>query len=88
MPYIKQDQRDGLDYRIDLLAGLITSDGQLNYVISRLVARRFGAIGWSYDLIARAVGALECVKLEFYRRLAAPYEEQAISRNGDIREYK
>lgn len=88
MPYINQDQRDRLDYRIDLLAGLITTDGQLNYVISRLVARRFGAFGWSYDLIVRAVGTLECVKLEFYRRLAAPYEELAISRNGDIREYK
>jgi hypothetical protein len=32
---------------------------------------------------ADVVGALECAKLELYRRLAAPYEDQKIKLNGD-----
>jgi len=34
--------------------------------------------------LGRALGVLQCVMLEFYRRLAAPYEDTAIERNGDI----
>lgn len=30
-----------------------------------------------------ALGALECCKLEFYRRVAAPYEDSKIKSNGD-----
>ena len=30
---------------------------------------------------------LECVKQEFYRRLASPYEDECISKNGDIDVY-
>lgn len=30
------------------------------------------------------VGALECAKLELYRRIAIPYEEQKIQENGDV----
>jgi hypothetical protein len=29
------------------------------------------------------IGALECCKLELYRRLAAPYEDQVLDANGD-----
>jgi hypothetical protein len=31
-----------------------------------------------------AVGAIECCKLEFYRRVAVPYEERKIKTNGDV----
>jgi len=30
------------------------------------------------------MGVLECVKQEFYRRRAVPYEEEKIEENGDI----
>jgi hypothetical protein len=30
------------------------------------------------------IGALECAKLELYRRLASPYEDLKIADNGDI----
>lgn len=36
--------------------------------------------GFPYDDVA---GALECCKLEFYRRVAVPYEEAKIKLNGD-----
>lgn len=88
MPYIK-DRRDILDPRINDLADSLTTDGDLNYAITRLVSRYCALEGnWRYTLIARAVGALECVKLEFYRRLAGPYEDKARDKNGDIAEYQ
>jgi len=31
-----------------------------------------------------AIGALECAKLELYRRVAAPYEDTKIAENGDV----
>lgn len=33
-----------------------------------------------YDI----VGALRCCELEIYRRLAGPYEDKAIEKNGDV----
>ncbi len=30
------------------------------------------------------VGALECAKLELYRRMVAPYENGKIAENGDV----
>lgn len=33
---------------------------------------------------ADALGALECCKLEFYRRVAVPYEDGKIKTNGDV----
>jgi hypothetical protein len=37
-----------------------------------------------YFHINKAVGVLECVKLEFYRRVAAPYEDEKIKESGDV----
>lgn len=88
MPYIVQEDRERLDAAIEQLRFLVHDDGQLNYAITRLVARYLGWDGWRYEMIARAVGALECVKLEFYRRLAGTYEDKAIAKNGDVPEYQ
>ena len=37
---------------------------------------------------SRAIAVFEAAKLEFYRRIAAPYEDRAIAKNGDIPEYQ
>ena len=34
--------------------------------------------------IGDVVNAMECAKLEFYRRVAAPYEDTKIKENGDV----
>jgi hypothetical protein len=80
MPYIKQGVRDQLD------AGLRepVNSGELNYVITRLCARYLGGIGFSYTQVNDVVGALECAKLELYRRMAAPYEDYKKKQNGDV----
>ena len=90
MPYIKQERRDKLDRQIgDLrlaLEKLGDVEGDLTYVISRLIGGLFFK-NPSYGMIAHLTGVLENVKQEFYRRIAGPYEDEAITRNGDLPRY-
>lgn len=83
MPYIPDDQRHIID---------ATTPGQLNYKVTCDVLRylrfREGVDGrLTYAAFNDAVGALECAKLELYRRLGGPLEEDAIARNGDLAGY-
>jgi len=99
MPYVKKELRVGVDLEIEKLVEVVLAavpedkpealDGIANYVVSRLVNGVFKpSTGWRYHSMAHAVGCLEAVKLEMYRRLCGPYEDKAISENGDINEYK
>lgn len=60
--------------------------GDINYAFSRILAGLMDNA--SYPKIAIITGVLENIKQEFYRRVAAPYEDLKIQQNGDIREYK
>jgi hypothetical protein len=77
MPYIEQHQR-----RVPLQVPVTI--GELNYRITLLCLDWLGVHGKSYKNINAVVGALECAKLEFYRRLAAVYEDTKIQQNGDV----
>lgn len=98
MPYILQaDRQQILNQSIEKLKHKIASfnkdevEGAMNYSITSLLEAIPGASDspvWKYRFINRAIGVLECVKLEFYRRLAAPYEDRAIKKNGDIPMYE
>lgn len=87
MPYIKAVKRPALDRVIDpLIAELATTsvddrDGSMNYVVTRLLHALYPT---NYFNLNRAVGVVECVKLELYRRIAAPYEDKKIVENGDV----
>lgn len=91
MPYIVQDKRNHLDPHIDALLNALReleSDdpanshaGNLNYAITRLLR---GSYSPRYAEINDAVGVLECVKQEFYRKFAAPYEDQKEFENGPV----
>ena len=41
-------------------------------------------MGNSYATINDIIGALEGAKMEFYRRVVAPYEDEKIKENGDV----
>ena len=96
MPYISKEKRKLFDDKILLLVDALQDGnvdnpptaGDLNYVISELlsVSLDIGA-NPRYNKINTAVGVLECVKLEFYRRLAGPYEDIKIAEQGDISVY-
>ena len=88
MPYIPNEDRTGFEYIIQTLTAALTTDepfaGRLNYVISSVLANMIKEKGMSYGLINEFIGALECAKLEAYRRVAAPYEDMKVSENGDV----
>lgn len=80
MPYIDIDQRD----KFKVKAETAVFGGQLNYQISMLCKQYIQQHGLSYANINDVLGALEGAKLEFYRRVAAPYEALKADANGDI----
>jgi hypothetical protein len=97
MPYIAPQHRQELDPLIEALATRIVQEadkidqdaafaGLLNYTCTCLalsiVRRRFGRL--RYWLIALLTGTFKNIADEFYRRLAAPYEDQQIAVNGDV----
>lgn len=84
MPYIKQDRRDTLQVTFLDPTAKIETVGELNYMLTKLIQFYAGEKGTSYQTINDIVGALEGAKLEFYRRVASPYEDEKIKENGDV----
>ena len=80
MPYIKQERRDAI------LGGAKPQDaGELNFAITVLVDNYLRDKGeLRYAHLNEVVGALDCAKLELYRRVAAPYEDKKIVEAGDV----
>lgn len=77
MPYIAAEKR--------AYAKFSPQDaGELNYAITSIINRYFNDKGRNYARINEAIGALECAKIEMYRRIAAPYEDKKIAENGDV----
>jgi hypothetical protein len=85
MPYIPQDRRDVIHTEIEILGidWTPTNAGDLNYIMTRFVDNFIFENGCRYGHLNEMIGALECCKLELYRRLAAPYEDQVLEANGD-----
>lgn len=80
MPYIIKERRPQLTPYLRP-----QNAGELNFIITKLVLDFIeNQGGLNYGNVNTAVGALECAKLELYRRLAAPYEDRKIATNGDV----
>jgi hypothetical protein len=91
MPYIPQKERKFFDCYIDGGPGMspglredIQTEGQLNYVMTRLAIEFARRQGGNYAAFAKSLAAFEAAKLEFYRRHVAPYEDKKIAENGDV----
>lgn len=92
MPYIKQEQREIVDNDIEEIAKHIARlqlddpeiniEGVMNYIITKLIYRVYSTP--SYREINDVMGMLECVKQEYYRKQAAPYEDQKEVQNGPV----
>jgi hypothetical protein len=80
MPYIKKERRDAI------ASGDAPQDaGELNFALTTIMDKYLQAKGnLRYAHINEVVGALECAKLELYRRVAAPYEDQKMKESGDV----
>ena len=80
MPYIDEESRQRLD-----VGGKAKNPGELNYLITRLVdVYLTDQIPLRYTHINEVIGVLECMKLELYRRIASPYEDEKIMDHGDV----
>lgn len=87
MPYIDNNKREEIDPLVEQLRDILGSMGDLNYTITRLCdAYLTTEEGIRYSRLNDLVGALECAKLELYRRVAAPYEDKKAKENGDAYE--
>jgi len=87
MPYISKSERDVLDPLIMKLGEKIVSDGQLNYVITRLCLRGLSFEYVNYGIYASTIGILETVKMEIYRRCVRPYENRKRRDHSDVKEF-
>ena len=91
MPYIKPEKRAAFDSLIDALKKELVNqqlddpednmEGNINYVITRLLKKCYGN---NYAELNDAMGLLSCITHEFYRKIAAPYEDQKEFDNGQI----
>ena len=85
MPYIPQNDRDNARTKLsnDNLFFTPENAGELNFVISNFIDNYLEKHGVRYRYINEMIGALECCKLELYRRIASPYEDVVMRKNGD-----
>lgn len=87
MPYIKPENRKKYEEILKNLTGILKSlppeevDGELNFAITSILKEVYPL---RYYHINKAIGVLECAKLEFYRRVAAPYEDLKKKESGDV----
>lgn len=79
MPYIPMNKRAELNTRRPAV-----TPGELNFVFTVSIIKYLNQVGESYTTINAAIGALECAKMELYRRQAVPYEKIKIEENGDV----
>ena len=88
MPYIPAADRKKFQSGLTEIQASIKvhgiSNGELNYLLTKLGLLYLAKHGTSYNTISDVVKALECAKLELYRRVAAPHEDRKAKENGDV----
>lgn len=90
MPYIRPEERewiakDGLAKLEDTISHANGGSwtGLANYIVTRIMLAFIGP-EVRYAQLNAAIGVLECVRLELYRRVAAGYEDEKARENGDV----
>jgi hypothetical protein len=87
LPYIKVKNRIKYEKVLEELVKILKVlppeeiDGEFNYVVTKMLKEIYPL---RYFHINKAIGVLECIKLEYYRRIAAPYEDSKIKESGDV----
>ena len=86
MPYIPMAERIdvNLELKRDGIFWIPDNAGEFNYVVSRFIANYIQKKGLKYANCNEMIGALECAKLELYRVMVGPYEDDKIAENGGV----
>ena len=83
MPYIKEHDRRMFHKQIINIVETIDEPGELCYCIYTIL-KELTDRNRKFKTIASIIGEVECAKLEYYRRIASPYEDIKFEENGDI----
>jgi uncharacterized protein YabN with tetrapyrrole methylase and pyrophosphatase domain len=86
MPYIENRHKERFAEIVSALDTVMrnVTVGELNYLITQVVHHYVSENITNYQSYNDVIGALECAKLEMYRRKVAVYEDQKIKENGDV----
>lgn len=86
MPYIKQEDREKFALGLsEIQDNYIANPGELNYLLTQIcLIYQYHRDNGNYQMFNDIVGALECCKLELYRRKIGIYEDLKIKENGDV----
>ena len=92
MPYIKPKDREKFNGVLNNIRNIIKEEninaGELNYLLSSIVGEFAYNQGQPcYQKYNDALGALEGVKLELYRKQIATYEDKKVEENGELYVY-
>ena len=83
MPYINEIRREPV-----VQGATVKTVGELNFKLSQVMDDYLSYTepvdAPSYTKFNNAIGVLECLKMELYRRMVAPYEDLKIKENGDV----
>ena len=79
MPYISKFRREDIRKGSPPMTA-----GELNFKICDEILCYLKGNSLNYRTFNENIGVLNCVQLEIYRRLIAPYEDQKCKENGDI----
>lgn len=87
MPYLPERDKEHYRRLLEPLLKNLESEspqytaGVFNFIITSIALKITTRRYWS---VALTVGTILCAILEFYRRFAAPYEDEKIKENGDV----
>ncbi len=90
MPYIKRARREEIAPLLDPIIEAIGNvhrrwvQGDINYLITRIVKAWVNRSDPSYTVMSQGIAALECAKLEMYRRMLSPFEDSKVKEDGDV----
>jgi len=92
MPYLKEDFKSEINTSCNLerltnyFSSLKIQDfaGALNFLNFVIVKRFIKKNGKRYWMLALILGTLLCSIFEIYRRIVGNYEDECISKNGDV----
>jgi len=86
VPYIGSHMRGFIQSLVDLRAihDSELEPGELNYLITSVCLASLPDDGPHYAAYNTVIGVLESVKIEFYRRMVAPYEDKKRDQHGEV----
>jgi len=85
MPYLREENKVYFDKLLERLRKCaIANGGELNFLFTEIINQFHVTNSKRYETMNTVVGALESCKVEYQRRIVAPYEDKKIQENGEV----